>query len=744
MLGAHNPRSALERAAQALPEYMLPGQAEPLGATARDTGVNFAVFSEHAQRVWVCVFDGQGQQELRRYALHGPRDGVWHGFLPGCGPGLVYGLRADGPYAPHEGHRFNPNKLLLDPWARDIVGSFEWRDEHHGYTVGHPDGPRSFDDRDNAPWALKARVGSAPTAAPGWHNAPRHDRADVVLYEVHVKSFSQRHPGIPSELQGTYAALAHPAAIEHFVRLGVTTLSLLPVHYRLSEAFLAPLGLVNHWGYNTLGFFCPDPRLARRDPAAPGAQREFQDMVHTLHAHGLEVVLDVVYNHTAEGNEWGPTLSFRGLDHRSWYRLDAQDPSACVNFSGCGNTLNITHPRVLQWVMDSLRYWVWEMGVDGFRFDLAAVLGRTHPHFDSRSHFFAALAQDPVLSRARWIAESWDSGPQGYQVGRFPLGWLEWNDRFRDAVRRYWLWPTHAVPPQDSDHSGASSAPSRIEQAGPISRGEFARRFCASSDLFHHSGRHPTASVNFISAHDGFTLADFTQYRHKHNHANGENNRDGRDDELSTEVGDPAVRQRVRRAILATLALAQGTPMVLSGDEMGHSQGGNNNAWSQDSEVSWLNWSTLDSGMRDLLADALALRRREPALRHDRWFGHAPQTQADHALSWITPEGLVMDRACWEDLSQSAFACHIRTGRGDDAQDRPGAGDGGRGSQALLLAFNPHAQPVDFALPAFSAGAFAGTASWRVALDTSGTWRRDTRVANVCTVPAHSLLVLSF
>lgn len=717
----------------ALAEHLVPGRCEVLGAVVRDAGVNFAVFSEHAQRVWVCVFDAQGQQELRRYALYGPRDGVWHGFLPGCGPGLVYGLRADGPYAPHEGHRFNPHKLLLDPWARDIVGSFAWRDEHHGYTVGHPDGPRSFDSRDNAPWALKARVGPPPAAGPGWHNAPRHDRADVVLYEVHVKSFSQQHPGIPHALRGTYAALAHPAAIEHFLRLGVTTLSLLPVHYRLSEAFLEPLGLVNHWGYNTLGFFCADPRLARRDEAALSVQHEFAAMVHTLHEHGLEVVLDVVYNHTAEGNEWGPTLSFRGLDQRSWYRLQDTDRSACVNFTGCGNTLNITHPRVLQWVMDSLRFWVWEMGVDGFRFDLAAVLGRTHPHFDSRSPFFAALAQDPVLSQARWIAEAWDSGPEGYQVGKFPPGWLEWNDRFRDVVRRYWLWPACTAIDQSSRRPD-----NRVAQAGPVSRGEFARRFCASSDLFHHSGRHPTASVNFISAHDGFTLADFTQYPHKRNHANGENNRDGRDDELSAEVVDPRVRQRIRRALLVTLALAQGTPMILSGDEMGHSQGGNNNAWSQDSEVSWLNWSACDTDLLELLAQALTIRRLESALRHDRWFDQAPQGATDHALSWVTPQGQAMHWAHWEDLNHSAFACHIRTAAAM-AHTR-----GHRGSEQLLLAFNPQAEPTAFTLPATRTSAGSSNASWRVALDSSGTWPRDAAVAGVCSVPAHSLVVLAF
>jgi isoamylase len=423
-----------------LADRLLEGRAEPFGALARDGGVNFAVFSDHATQIELCVFDAAGARELRRYPLHAGADGVFHGFLPGVGPGLVYGLRAQGPYEPERGHRFNPHKLLLDPWAREIVGRFGWHAEHHGYELGHPDGTRSFDTRDNALRALKARVAPPPAVAPGALNAPRVAAREQVLYELHVKGFGKTLPGLPAGLAGTYAGLAHPAAIAHFKALGVTALELLPVHYHLDEPALVDQGLVNYWGYNTLGFFCPDPRYAacdRDDPTAVAA--EFRAMVAALHDAGLEVVLDVVYNHTPEGGETGPTLSMRGLDNAAWYRLADDDRSRAENWTGCGNTLNVAHPRVTQFVLDSLRYWVQEMGVDGFRFDLAPVLGRTRHHFDTHAPFFAALAQDPVLARVHLIAEAWDTGPDGYQVGRFPGRWLEWNDKFRDTVRRYWL-----------------------------------------------------------------------------------------------------------------------------------------------------------------------------------------------------------------------------------------------------------------------------------------------------------------
>jgi glycogen operon protein len=728
-----------------LPPTLLPGREEPLGALARDGGVNFAVFSQHAQRVEVCVFDANGATELRRYALCGPHDGVWSGFLPGAGPGLVYGLRAHGPYAPEQGHRFNPHKLLLDPNAREIVGRFTWAPEHHGYELGHPEGPRSFDTRDNAVAMLKARVAAPPQPAPGWHNAPRLPARDVVLYEMHVKGFSMTLPGIPDELRGSYAALAHPAALAHFKALGVTTLSLLPVHYHLDEAALVARGQVNYWGYNTLAFNCPDPRFASAavhktgDPAA--VNQEFRQMVHALHEAGLEVVLDVVYNHTAEGDQHGTTLSFRGLDHASWYKLAHHDRSRCENLSGCGNTLNVAHPRVTQFVLDSLRYWVLEMGVDGFRFDLAPVLGRGHHGYDPHAAFFTALMQDPVLARARMIAEPWDAGHAGYQLGRFPGRWLEWNDKFRDTARRYWL--------------GAR-----------VGRGEFARRFTASSDVFHHGQRSPLASVNFIAVHDGFTLADFTSYARKHNEANGEDNRDGRDDEICDPLNgarfgatsglvasppegpspDPTVtqrRERVRRALLATLLLAQGTPMLCAGDELSNTQGGNNNAYCQDNEVGWLNWAQADKGLQDYVAELLALRRAEPALRHDQWFHVSSVTPGERTLTWFNPSGAEMHVHDWHDGGQHAFACRIDARVMPVVPVAPGAtlvpgqasAQGQEGSRHLLIAFNPEPTPLPFTLP---------PGPWALCLDSSGQTPSGPvpgRPAPL-NVPAHALLVL--
>ncbi len=689
----------------ALPAEILEGRHEPLGAHARDGGVNVAVFSEHAERIELCVFDASGARELRRYALAGPHDGVFHGFLPGVGPGLVYGLRAHGPYRPEDGHRFNPHKLLLDPYAREIVGRFAWRAEHHAYELGHPEGPRSFDTRDNALHALKARVAEPLGRAPARANAPRHAPADVVLYEVHVKGFSKTHPGIPEELRGTYAALAHPASIAHFKALGVTTLELLPVHYTIDEPHLADKGLSNYWGYNTLGFFCPDPRLASRRDDPTAVVHEFRDMVETLHAHGLEVVLDVVYNHTPEGNEFGPSLSWRGLDNRSWYRLVADDRSRSENLTGCGNTLHVAHPRVTQFVLDSLRYWVEVMGVDGFRFDLAPVLGRTHHGYDPQAAFFTALRQDPVLAGVHLIAEPWDAGHDGYQVGRFPGRFLEWNDKFRDAVRGYWL-------------------------GRGVSRGEFARRFTASSDLFHHGQRRPTASVNFVAVHDGFTLNDVVSYSHKHNQANGEDNRDGRDGELcanfgvegpTDDLGIRTTRERVRRAMLATLMLAQGTPMLNAGDELGNTQGGNNNAYCQDNPTGWLQWAEADAGLARFVGELAALRRQEPLLRHDRWFAAPPGRPGDASLTWYTPVGSEMHVHDWHEAGCLAFACRIR------------AHEPGR--HGLLLLFNPDPAPQPFTLPA---------GPWTLVLDSSGSLppHHATAVSAHLTAPARSLLVL--
>jgi glycogen operon protein len=676
-----------------------PGLPYPLGATVLPGGVNFAVFAVHASRLELCLFDASGS-EAKRLPLPEQTDGVWHGFLPGAAPGLVYGLRAHGPYAPDDGHRYNPHRLLLDPYAREIIGHFRHRDEHHGYQAGHPEGHRSFDTRDNAAFALKCRV-AAPLPPAG--AAPPHVRtADTVLYEVHVRGFTKLHPGVPPSLRGTYAGLAHPAVIDHLRRLGVTAVSLLPVHYRLDEARLQNLGLTNYWGYNTIGFFCPDPRLSRspEDPAA--VRTEFRAMVDAMHAAGLEVILDVVYNHTAEGDETGPTLCFRGLDNAAYYRLKAGDPSRYRNDTGCGNTVNVQHPRVTQLVLDSLRCWVGEMGVDGFRFDLAPVLGRRGEGFDEHAAFFAALLQDPVLARAKLIAEPWDIGPHGYQLGRFPGRFLEWNDRFRDDVRRFWL----------------------LREAG---RGEFARRLAASSDRFHHGARRPTASVNFVTAHDGFTLHDLVSFREPHNLLNAEHNRDGHRANFSFNCGvegetaDPSVRAqrgRLTRALLATVLFSQGTPMLLAGDELGHTQRGNNNAYCQDNEVSWVDWVNADPALASFVGRLAELRRRHRALRLDRWLSDDTHGDARREVSWLAPQGRPMTVEDWHDGRRHCLGLELAP----------------RGDTRVLLLFNAETAPVEFRLPA---------GAWHVELESSTPRLEPAPVGGPhVTLPAQSVMLL--
>ena len=708
---------------------LMPGRHEPLGATVRDGGVNFAVFSAHATRVEVCLYDDAGTTELARHALQGPVDGVWTGFLSGARAGQLYGLRAHGPHAPREGHRFNAAKLLLDPYAREIVGDFRNLPEDHAYPFGHPDGPMALDGRDNGATALKARVAAPPAGPSPRASAPRHAPQDVVLYEVHVKGFSMRHPQIPQALRGSYAGLAHPAAIAHFKRLGVTTLSLLPVQFAVDEPHLFGTGLRNYWGYNTLGFFAPDPRLAsaaaRDDPAA--VADEFRAMVRTLHDAGLEVVLDVVYNHTPEGNEWGPTLSLRGLDQKSYYRLQADDPSRMENFTACGNTVNVEHPRVAQLVLDSLRFWVGDMGVDGFRFDLAPVLGRTAAGHDPQAAFYTALRQDPLLAQVHLIAEPWDAGPDGYQLGRFPGRFMEWNDKFRDGVRGFWL-----------GHGPDGKA---------VTRGEFARRFGASSDVFHPPGpcgepgqRSPLASINFLAVHDGYTLNDLVSHSRKHNEANGEDNRDGRDGELCGNFGvegptdDPAIRdarERARRAMLATLLLSQGTPMLYAGDEFGNGQGGNNNAYCQDNEIGWLDWPNADDALIAFTAELARLRRAHPLLRHAEWFavaGCAPESGSDgspqgaSALRWFHPDGHEMREHDWSDDRQFALSALL-----SDPCER------------LLLIVNPGATPTRIAWPAAGEGA----SSWRLLIDSSGELAPATLSEDALIAPARALLLFA-
>lgn len=583
------------------------GRPWPLGSSHDGEGVNFALFSANAERVELCVFDGT---RTRVVPLPECTDQVWHGYLPGAAPGLQYAYRVHGPVGPR--HRFDPQRLLLDPYARDLTGIF------------------SYGARTDSAAHLKACVASGDF---DWGDdaPPDTSWADSVLYEIHVKGATQRHPDVPEALRGTYAGLASPAMIEHYRRLGVTAVNLLPVHCFLDEERLVRSGRTNYWGYNTLAFFAPEPRYAARIDGQ-SAVAEFKSMVRTLHAAGIEVILDVVYNHTAETDEFGPTISFRGIDNSSYYRLQPDNPMRYENFSGCGNTFNLAHPRVLQLVMDSLRYWVAEMHVDGFRFDLAASLTR-------ESGFLAAVQQDPLLARVKLIAEPWDLGPDGYHLGRFPAGWGEWNDRFRDDVRAFWL----------TRQSGSAA---------------LAQRLSGSSEIFRNGGRSPLAGVNFITAHDGFTLRDLVSYQHKHNELNGENNHDGHNHNHSCNCGvegeshDPAVaqrRQNLQRTLLATLFLSQGVPMLQGGDELGRTQSGNNNAYCQDNMLTWLDWHRSDLDLIDFTAGLIALRNRFPQLRRKAWLTGSIGEHDMRDITWWHPEGREMTVGDWHSPQQGAL-----------------------------------------------------------------------------------------
>ena len=641
-----------------------PGRAWPLGATVDDEGVNIAVFSQHATRVELCVYDAEGRTELQRLPLPGRSGDVFHGHLLGAGAGLVYGLRAHGPWRPDRGHRFNPNKLLLDPWAREIVappGGFDWAGPHFGADREHP---QHLDTRDNGALAFKARVVGPE---PGVARLRTPPGADTLIYELHVRGFTRQMPGVPEPLRGTYAGLAHDAAIAHLQRLGVTTVCLLPVQQHLDEAHLAARGLVNYWGYNTLGFFCPEPRYAAARDGA-GVRAEFRAMVQRLHEAGIEVLLDVVYNHTPEGDERGPTLSWRGLDNASCYRLPEHAKQHVENWTGCGNTLDIRHPRMLQMVMDSLRHWVQHYGVDGFRFDLAPVLGRGDHGFERNGPFFKAVLQDPVLQGVRLVAEPWDVGPSGYQLGQFPRGWQEWNDRFRDTARAFWL-------------------------GGDCTRGEFALRLAGSSDLYQPRQRSPLESVNYIVSHDGFTLADLVSYDLRHNEANGEGNRDGHGHNLSWNCGwegptaDPEVlarRARLQRALLASLLLSQGTPMLAAGDELGHSQGGNNNPYCQDNPITWIAWAQADQSLLAYTAHVIALRKRLLPLA-PRWYTGLPDAKGRADLAWLRRTGEPMTPEHWNNRMSRILGAWI--------------GAPGRGGAPLLLLINGRDMDASFRLP---------------------------------------------
>jgi len=661
---------------------LLPGSAQQLGATADAQGVNFALFSAHADRVELCVFDETGQHETARYDLPEKTADIWHGYAPMLSAGAVYGYRVHGAYEPTAGHRFNPNKLLLDPYARQLCSDFQWHESHFAYCRDDKHKDLSFDTRDNASFMPKGVVTSATDKVV---HRPSIPWSETTLYELHVRGFTLRHPEIPELQSGTFAGLALPQITDYIRSLGVSSIELLPVHSFISEHFLHKRGLQNYWGYNSLSFFTPHSQyMSGSDPL------EFRRMVGSLHEAGIEVILDVVYNHSCEGDHLGPTVSFRGIDNASYYRLQQEKPRFYVNDTGCGNTLNTTHPQVLRLVMDSLRYWYQDMGVDGFRFDLASILGREQHGFDAKGSFFKAVSQDPLLSNAKLIAEPWDIGPGGYQLGHYPVGWSEWNDEYRDSARRYWLG-----------------------EAGQLAT--FARRLHGSSDIFEHSGRQPAASINYICSHDGFTLRDLVSYEQRHNEANGENNKDGHRHNLSCNFGvegptdTPAVataRLRQQRNLIATVLLSQGVPMLLAGDELNRTQKGNNNAYCQDNELNWLEWDAEDQiaeRLHRFTRRVLSIRQQCALLRYPR-FIHADSDEAV-SIRWLNADGDHMRDEQWQEHHNHVLGYLL--------QYAPGRAEEKSNAIATLVLFNSGAQPQSFTLPASP-----GQAHWRCVLDT--------------------------
>ncbi|MEU7812469.1 glycogen debranching protein GlgX [Pseudonocardia sp. NPDC049154] len=693
------------------PRPVLPGAVAPLGATVRAGGTNFAVASR-ADAVELCLFDGADE---RRLALTEYDAGVWHGFVPGVGPGQAYGFRAHGPYEPARGLRYNPAKLLLDPYARAVTGEVRFGPEVLGHDPDDPGRPSTLDSAPHVPRSLV--VGRPATTS---EPAPRYSYADTVIYEVHVKGFTAAHPGVPPALRGTYAGLGHDAAVAHLVGLGVTTVELLPVHHHVSEAFLPARGLTNYWGYNTIGYLAPHPGYsAEVRRGRPGGEvEEFRAMVEALHRAGLEVVLDVVFNHTGEGDPHGPTLCHRGLDNAGYYRLDPADPRRYLDTTGCGNSLNTADPFTLQLVMDSLRYWLTVMGVDGFRFDLAPTLARDDGGFDRLAAFFDLVSQDPVVSRAKLIAEPWDVGrADSYDLGRFPPLWREWNGRYRDTVRDFWR-----------SHDGLL--------------GEFATRFAGSADLYGGRGRRPTASVNFVTAHDGFTLADLVTYDRKHNEANGDDNHDGTDDNRSWNCGqegptdDPevrALRARQQRALLTTLLLSFGVPMLLGGDELGRTQRGNNNAYCHDDELTWFDWADVDDGLLAFTGTLIALRRAHPVFRRRRFLSGVDWRN----LRWYGPAGTILTAAEWADPSARCVATYL------DGRDSPDHDAEGRAllDDDFLVLVNAWWEPVGFTVPALRTGQVWAPEIDTFALEGTGTHGKPT-AGDVVTVGPRSVVVL--
>ncbi|QYD71841.1 glycogen debranching protein GlgX [Paraburkholderia edwinii] len=705
----------------------------PLGATWDGKGVNFALFSAHATKVELCLFDAKGKREVERIELPEYTDEVWHVHVAGLPAGTVYAYRVHGPFEPEAGHRFNPHKLLLDPYAKAHVGALKWHPSLFGYTLNAPgdDPDLKFDKRDSATYMPKCQVVDQTF---NWTH-PTRIRVPwerTIVYETHVRGYTKRHPAVPAKMRGTFDGLAQKAVVDHIRRLGVTTVELMPIHAFVNDSYLLDKGLTNYWGYNTIGFFAADPRYFAR---GPGMVAEFKEMVDRLHDAGLEVILDVVYNHTAEGNERGPTLSFRGIDNASYYRLMPEQNRYYINDTGTGNTLNLSHPRVLQMVTDSLRYWVTEMNVDGFRFDLATILGREPYGFDEGGGFLDSCRQDPVLASVKLIAEPWDCGPGGYQVGGFPPGWAEWNDRFRDTARSFWK----------GDENCAA---------------DLATRLTASGDFFNRRGRRPWSSVNFVTAHDGFTLHDLVSYNDRHNEANGEDNNDGHSDNRSWNCGvegpteDTEVielRERQKRNLLATLLFSQGTPMMLAGDEFGRTQHGNNNAYCQDNEISWVDWEGIDDRGRALIGfvrKLTALRHALPVLRRGRFLtgetrvlklpgrvegasegaseraseaasevAVEAETEADlevKDVKWLSPAGVELTGEQWGDPAMRCFGLVI-DGRAQASGIRRPASDA-----TLLVVVNAYHDVVDFTLPEIP-----GSDQWSCLIDTNAPERDE-------------------
>ncbi|NLL12658.1 MAG: glycogen debranching protein GlgX [Fibrobacter sp.] len=687
------------------PFKVWPGKAYPLGATWDGAGVNFALFSENATGVTLCLFDDTNdEKEIASIDIKEQTDQVWSVYLPQARPGIRYGYRVKGPYEPSQGHRFNPAKLLLDPYAKAIDGTIKWNDALFGYVIGGKETDLTKDERDSAPFLPKSVVVD-PAFSWGDDSRPQIPWHKTVIYELHVKGFTALHPDVPKELRATYAGLTSPSVIEYFHSLGITAVELMPVHQFIDDRTLIEKNLRNYWGYNSIGFFAPDARYSCS--GSLGQQvNEFKTMVKTLHREGIEVILDVVYNHTAEGNHLGPTLCFRGIDNSSYYNL-SPEKRYYMDYTGCGNTLNVTHQYVLQLIMDSLRYWVTEMHVDGFRFDLAATLARELHDVNRLGTFFAVIHQDPVLSQVKLIAEPWDLGPGGYLVGNFPILWAEWNGKFRDTVRRFW-------------------------KSDPGQAGDLAYRLTGSSDLYESGGRRPYASINFVTAHDGFTLNDLVSYNQKHNEANKEDNRDGTNDNLSWNCGVEGpttdenilnVRERQKRNFLATLLLSQGVPMITAGDEFGRTQGGNNNAYCQDNEISWVNWDMTEKNNELLQFTRFLLRffHEHPILQRRRFFnGRDTRQTGIKDLTWFHPDGHEMTEADWNN-SQIRFLGLRLAGDAIEEMDEHGEPIT---DDTILILLNGHYEPINFVLP--ECPAFE---RWRLIM--------DTRESKIPQVPIH-------